>query len=258
MLPAVNCAENLKQKKVKAMNSYGKTDIGLKRSSNQDTFSVCKLEGGEILAVVCDGMGGAKAGNVASERASKAVTEFVKKSYRFNMDYNAAEALLNNAIVSANIEVYDYSLNNPELKGMGTTVVAAIVAEDYTVISHLGDSRAYKINDEITQITRDHSVVQSLVESGKLTPEEARVHPRKNVITKALGIEENVIPENSDCSLEKGDILLLCSDGLSNYVEIPVIKEIVRKGPIEEAAEKLINEANRNGGGDNITVALVY
>jgi len=240
------------------MNSYGKTDIGLRRSSNQDTFSVCRLEGGEILCIVCDGMGGAKAGNVASERASIAITEFVKKSYRYNMDYNAAEALLNNAIVSANIEVYDYSLKNSELKGMGTTVVAAIVSENYTVIAHLGDSRAYKIGEEITQITRDHSVVQSLVESGKLTPEEARVHPRKNVITKALGIEENVIPENSDCFLNSGEILLLCSDGLSNYVETSVIKSIVQNNPIEQAAEMLINEANRNGGGDNITVALVY
>ena len=240
------------------MNSCGKTDIGLRRSSNQDTFSVCKLEGGEILGVVCDGMGGAKAGNIASARASEAITKFVKKSYRYNMDYNAAEALLNNAIVSANIEVYDYSLNNPELKGMGTTVVAAIVAENYTVIAHLGDSRAYKIGDEITQITRDHSVVQSLVESGKLTPEEARVHPRKNVITKALGIEENVIPENSDCSLDSGEVLLLCSDGLTNYVDTSAIKAIVQSNPPEQAAGLLIDEANRNGGGDNITAVLVY
>ena len=240
------------------MNSYGKTDIGLRRSSNQDTFSVCKLEGGEILCVVCDGMGGAKAGNVASERASEAIVKFVNKSYRYNMDFNAAQALLNNAIISANIEVYDQSLKNPDLKGMGTTVVAAIVAENYTVIAHLGDSRAYKIGDEITQLTRDHSVVQSLVESGKLTPQEARVHPRKNVITKALGIEENVIPENSDCELSAGEILLLCSDGLTNYVETSVIKEIIRTTPTEQAAEKLIAEANRNGGGDNITVALVY
>lgn len=240
------------------MNSYGKTDIGLRRSSNQDTFAVSKLEGGEILCVVCDGMGGAKAGNVASERACNAIQKFVNKSYRYNMDCNAAQSLLNNAIISANIEVYDHSLNNPELRGMGTTVVAAIVAEDYTVIAHLGDSRAYKIGDEITQLTRDHSVVQSLVESGKLTPEEARVHPRKNVITRALGIEENVIPENSDCDLKTGEILLLCSDGLTNYVETSVIKSIVQSTPIEEAARRLIDEANRNGGGDNITVALVY
>lgn len=240
------------------MNSYGKTDIGLRRSSNQDTFSVCKLEGGEILSIVCDGMGGAKAGNIASARASEAITKFVNKSYRYNMDYNAAEALLNNAIISANIEIYDYSLNDPELKGMGTTVVAAIVADDYTVIAHLGDSRAYKIGDEITQITRDHSVVQSLVESGKLTPEEARVHPRKNVITRALGIEENVIPENSDCSLKEGEVLLLCSDGLTNYVDTSVIKSIVKSNPLEQVAELLIDEANRNGGGDNITAVLVY
>ena len=240
------------------MNSYGKTDIGLRRSSNQDTFSVCDLPSGEILAVVCDGMGGAKAGNVASECAVDAVMKFVRKSYRFDMDYIAMESLLNNAIISANIEVYDISLKKPELEGMGTTVVAAIVTEKFTVISHLGDSRAYVVGDKITQITRDHSVVQSLVESGKLTPEEARVHPRKNVITKALGIEENVIPENSNCELNKGEKLLLCTDGLSNYVETEVIKNIVNNNPIETVAEKLVNEANRNGGGDNITVVLVY
>jgi len=240
------------------MNSYGKTDIGLRRSSNQDTFSVCDLPGGETLAIVCDGMGGAKAGNVASECATEAIMKFVRKSYRYNMDYNAAESLLNNAIVSANIEVYDNSLKNPALEGMGTTVVAAIVSKDYTVIAHLGDSRAYIVGEDIIQLTRDHSVVQSLVESGKLTPEEARVHPRKNVITKALGIEENVIPENSECNLKAGDKLLLCTDGLTNYVDTSVIKSIIDNNPIEAVAKELINEANRNGGGDNITVAIVY
>ena len=240
------------------MNSYGKTDIGLRRSTNQDTFFVCDLPDGAALAIVCDGMGGAKAGNVASERAANAISKYVVNSYRFDMSYDAAENLLNNAIASANIEVYDYSLKNPELKGMGTTVVAAIVAKDFTVVSHLGDSRAYVIGEQIHQITRDHSVVQSLVESGKLTPEEARVHPRKNVITKALGIEENVFPENSDCNINEGEILLLCSDGLTNYVETSVIKSIFDNNPIEMVAELLIAEANRNGGGDNITVAIVY
>lgn len=240
------------------MNSYGKTDIGLKRSSNQDCFSVYELDGGEILGIVCDGMGGAKAGNVASRRATDAIKKFVSKSYRYNMDYNAALSLLNNAITSANIEVYDYALKNPELKGMGTTVVAAIVSKDFTVISHLGDSRAYKVGDEIVQLTRDHSVVQSLIESGKLTPEEARVHPRKNVITKALGIEENVFPENSECELKEGEMLLLCTDGLTNYVETSVIHSIVKNNPIESVAKELIDEANRNGGGDNITVAIIY
>lgn len=240
------------------MNSYGKTDIGLKRSSNQDTFSVCTLPGGEILAIVCDGMGGAKAGNVASERAVKAIEKFVNNSYRYNMDYFATETLLNNAIASANIEIYDFSLKNPDYSGMGTTVVAAIVAKDFTVISHLGDSRAYKINEEITQITRDHSVVQSLIESGKLTPEEARVHPRKNVITKALGIEENVRPENSSCDIRDGDVLMLCTDGLTNYASLSVIKRIIADNPPETAVDLLIAEANRNGGGDNITVVLVY
>ena len=240
------------------MNSYGKTDIGLKRSPNQDTFKTLELPNGAILAVVCDGMGGAKAGNVASEKAVDAIVKYITNSYRAGLDKDSAESLLNKAITSANISVYDIALKNPELQGMGTTVVAAIVTKDFTVIAHLGDSRAYLIGEEITQLTRDHSVVQSLVESGKLTPEEARLHPRKNVITKALGIEENVFPENSNCDFKEGNTLLLCSDGLTNYVETSVIKQIISDMPPNEAVECLIDTANKNGGGDNITALIVF
>ena len=226
------------------MRSYGKTDIGLRRSSNQDAFSISMLPDGAILAVVCDGMGGANAGNV-------------ERSYRLGLSFDGAAALLNNAIISANIEVYDLSLKDPNLKGMGTTVVAAIVTNDFTVISHVGDSRAYIVGNEIRQVTRDHSVVQSLIESGKLTPEQARVHPRKNVITRALGTEEDVLPENNRCDLSVGETLLLCTDGLSNYVDTSGIKSIIESTQAEAVAEALINEANKNGGGDNITVVTV-
>ena len=239
------------------MKSYGKTDIGKKRSSNQDTFAICDLPEGAVLAIVCDGMGGAKAGNVASKTAVEAISRYVERSYRIGLDYDGAAEILNKAILSANIEVYENSLKNPDLKGMGTTVVAAIATDDFTVIAHLGDSRAYIVGEQITQITRDHSVVQSLIESGKLTPEEARVHPRKNVITKALGIEENVFPENTRCDVAFGETLLLCTDGLTNYVDTPVIKSIISNNNPEDVVEALVEEANRSGGGDNITALTV-
>ena len=239
------------------MKCYGKTDIGKKRSSNQDEFAICELTDNAVLAVVCDGMGGAKAGNIASKTAVDAICRYVERSYRNGLDYEGATDILNKAIVSANIEVYDISLKDPELKGMGTTVVAAIATDDFTTIAHLGDSRAYIVGEQITQITRDHSVVQSLIESGKLTTEEARVHPRKNVITKALGIEENVFPENNRCEFAFGETLLLCSDGLSNYVDAETIKNIVATNDRAEVVDALIKKANKSGGGDNITALIV-
>ena len=239
------------------MKCYGKTDIGKKRSSNQDEFAILELMDGAVLAVVCVGMGGAKAGNVASKTAVDSICRYVERSYRKGLDYDGATDILNKAIISANIEVYDISAKNPELKGMGTTVVAAIATDDFTTIAHLGDSRAYIVGEQITQITRDHSVVQSLIESGKLTPEEARIHPRKNVITKALGIEENVFPENSRYDFDFGETLLLCSDGLSNYVDTKTIKEIIDNNDREVVVDALIEKANQSGGGDNITALIV-
>lgn len=235
----------------------GKTDVGVKRQTNQDSFAVLPLEDGSVFAIVCDGMGGANAGNVASSLAVKIITDFVERSYRFGIDYSSAVSILNNAISSANLEIYDWALKNPELKGMGTTVVASIISKDFTAIAHVGDSRAYFVNEDIHQITKDHSVVQSLIESGKLTPEEARVHPRRNVITRALGIEENIIPDNSECNMNLNDTLLLCSDGLSNFVEADVIKNIINNNSINTVADALIAEANKNGGGDNITAVVV-
>ena len=239
------------------MKCYGKTDIGKKRSSNQDEFNICELPDGAVLAVVCDGMGGAKAGNVASKTAVDAICRYVERSYRVGLDYDGATDILNKAIISANIEVYDISLKTPDLKGMGTTVVAAIATDDFTTIAHLGDSRAYIVGETITQITRDHSVVQSLIESGKLTPEEARVHPRKNVITKALGIEENVFPDNNRYDFDFGETLLLCSDGLTNYVDTETIKSIIDNNDKSVVVEALIDMANKAGGGDNITAVIV-
>lgn len=239
------------------MNIKGKTDIGIKRHSNQDTFALKTLDDGSVLAVVCDGMGGANAGNVASKTATEVIVSFFERSYRRGLNSEGIMALLQSAILSANIEIYGKSQKDEELKGMGTTVVAAFVSSGLCVVSHVGDSRAYLVSDEVVQLTRDHSVVQSLVESGKLTPEEARVHPRRNVITRALGIEPEVLVDSDEHIVKEGEVLLLCSDGLSNFVSTKEIKEIFGAVSFEEVTEALVEKANKNGGGDNITVVTV-
>ncbi len=238
------------------MQIYSKTDIGLTRHSNQDAVFTSTLEDGAVFAIVCDGMGGANAGNVASDMAVRVISEYITQSYRIGMDFYDIEKMFKNAISSANMEIYDMSLNNDELKGMGTTVVAALVRDGTAVIAHVGDSRAYMAGESLKAITRDHSVVQSLVESGKITPEDAKVHPRKNVITRALGTEENVVVDSCQIKLDTNDILLLCTDGLSGYADEDSIYEVL-KADISQSADSLIELAKAGGGRDNITVAVI-
>lgn len=227
------------------------------RTDNQDAYFAGKITDDSVFAVVCDGMGGANAGNVASELAVRHISEYVIRSYRDGMDMTDTEKTLKNAIVSANISLYDKAVNNAELAGMGTTAVAAFVKDGTAVIAHVGDSRIYLVNGEIKQLTRDHSVVQSLIESGKITPEDAKVHPRKNVITRALGAEENVAVDSDCLNLSNGDTLLLCSDGLTNFLDDKDILKVFQNNDISAVAERLVEEANENGGGDNITVVTV-
>ncbi|MCQ2478627.1 MAG: Stp1/IreP family PP2C-type Ser/Thr phosphatase [Clostridia bacterium] len=232
-------------------------DKGKVRATNQDAFKTEMLDGNTCLAVVCDGMGGANAGNVASSTAVKSIVRYVSNSYRKDFDGFKISDLLKNAVISANIELYGMSVSNPSYKGMGTTVVAAIIKDNVAYICNVGDSRAYLVNGELTQITKDHSVVQSLIESGKLTAEQARVHPDKNVITKALGVDENILPDNFVQELCLGDTILICTDGLTNYVEPEDILKILKKNEVKKVADTLIDTANSNGGGDNITVVTV-
>lgn len=239
------------------MQIFSKTDRGRVRTDNQDAYFAGKITDGSVFAVVCDGMGGANAGNVASELAVRHISEYVIRSYRDGMDMTDTEKTLKNAIVSANISLYDKAVNNAELAGMGTTAVAAFVKDGTAVIAHVGDSRIYLVNGEIKQLTRDHSVVQSLIESGKITPEDAKVHPRKNVITRALGAEENVAVDSDCINLSDGDTLLLCSDGLTNFLDDKDILTVFQNNDISAVAERLVEEANKNGGGDNITVVTV-
>lgn len=239
------------------MEIYSKIDKGVIRHSNQDAFFAGEISQDTTFAVVCDGMGGAKAGNVASETAVKTISEYIIKSYRNNMSVDDIIKTLKNAITSANIEIYDLSKANEHLSGMGTTVVAAVVRDGNAVIANVGDSRIYLVNDKLTQLTIDHSIVQTLIESGKITVEDAKVHPRKNVITRALGAESEVAIDVAEYNLSKGETLLLCTDGLTNFATEKDILNTFKQNNISDVSEKLVALANQGGGGDNITVVTL-
>lgn len=236
---------------------HSKIDKGVIRNSNQDAFIAGEIAKNFTFAIVCDGMGGANAGNVASEIAVKTVSEYLYNSYRENMSIDEVERVIKNAITSANLKIFDRASKNETLKGMGTTIVVAVVKDNETVIAHVGDSRIYLVNDRLTQLTKDHSIVQTLIESGKITPEDASMHPRKNVITRALGVEEEVIVDTDFLSLNPNDTLLLCSDGLTNFVTQETILETFLQNDITNVTEKLVDLANQGGGGDNITVVTL-
>ena len=239
------------------MKIFSKTDTGRVRKANQDAYFAGRIADSAVFAVVCDGMGGANAGNVASQNAVRHISEYLIKSYRDSMRADEIEKMVRNAVISANIRLYDMSVGNAALSGMGTTVVLAFIRDGCAVIAHVGDSRIYLVNDEIKQLTRDHSVVQSRIEIGKITPEDAKVHPRKNVITRALGAEENVVVDSAVMSMSEGDTLLLCTDGLTNYLDDSDILNIFRSTDIADTPDSLVSKANLNGGGDNITVVTL-
>lgn len=240
------------------MRIVSKTDIGRIRRSNQDSYLTGELSGSVAWAVVCDGMGGANGGNVASAAAVKSISEHINASYREGMSANSVRNMLMSAISAANSNVFDMAQADANLLGMGTTVVVAIVIGKVAHIAHAGDSRAYIINkDSIEQITRDHSVVQSMVENGEITEEQAKVHPNRNVITRALGVDDRIDIDYNEVVLRDGDTIMICTDGLTNYVENEQILELSNSCKFYEYPEKLIDMANDNGGGDNITVVMM-
>lgn len=239
------------------MRIFSKTDKGRVRSDNQDAYFAGRISDNAVFAVVCDGMGGANAGNVASENAVRHISEYIIRSYRDSMDISELEKTVRNAVTSANIELYDMSASEQSLSGMGTTAIIALIKDGESVIANVGDSRIYLVNENIKQLTRDHSVVQSLIESGKITPEDAKYHPRKNVITRAIGAEGSVTADSSVIRLNRGDSLLLCTDGLSNYLDDNEILSVFKNTDISAVPEALVEKANLNGGGDNITVVTL-
>lgn len=241
------------------MNIYSKTDIGKKRELNQDSFFTGKFDNGAVLAVVCDGMGGAKCGNVASEKAASIISDYIVKSYSPKMNSTSIEKLLRAAVQSANLEVYGLSSSNEEYRGMGTTAVVALIIDNLAHIVHVGDSRAYLItNSDIEQLTSDHSVVQAMINKGEISAQEAKNHPRKNIITRAIGAEETVLCDYSIVLKPENATILICTDGLTNHIDEQSLYKIIKTTPQEECAAALINKANEDGGTDNITAVLIY
>lgn len=240
------------------MKIIGETHQGLVRSSNQDSYAFGDFSPDSCWAVVCDGMGGANGGNIASQSAVKIAAEDLCLNFREGMNDNSVKNLLQTMVSRANYCVYTKAQEDEELSGMGTTIVAAVVSQGKAHIVHIGDSRAYLISgSEISQITKDHSIVQMMLDNGQITPDQAKEHPRKHIITRAIGVEQTIQPDYDEIDLPPDSILMLCTDGLTNFVEDDEIFTLVTQGEFEGAAERLVQLANQNGGGDNITVVAV-
>lgn len=239
------------------MLMIGKTDKGLVRESNQDDFAVGNLAGGAAFAVVCDGMGGANGGNIASKTAVEIIKKAIPDGFSENFTTEDIKTLITNSVNKANEAIYKTACENSDLYGMGTTVVAAVIKDGVVTVANAGDSRAYLVGDEITQLTHDHSVVQEMVENGKITSDEAMTHPQKNIITRALGVDKSIDIDFAEKKMADGEKLLICTDGLTNLLTDAEIFKILKDTEIGKTAEILVTAANDNGGNDNITVVVV-
>ena len=238
------------------MLNFARTSVGKIRKMNQDNFYVS--EDGS-LNVLADGMGGYLGGEVASRIATEATVKYLKEHFDKHKEYQKEDILkiIDDAIQYANAEVYKKSREVEELEQMGTTLEICLVYKDRIFIAHIGDSRVYRIRKGIMRkLTKDHSYVQSLVEDGTITKEEAEHHPKKNMLIKALGCEEKMEPDIMVKGFQDGDIILICSDGLTNMMTEEQIFNVI-KNNIENAADELIREANNNGGMDNITLIII-
>lgn len=221
---------------------------GERHETNQDNFAISLQEENGIV-LIADGMGGHRAGDTASKMAIDLVLEHCKE--------NEPESV-GQAISVANRAIYDKGRSEEAYAGMGTTIVMCMVRENVGYIAHVGDSRAYLLHgEELTQLTRDHSLVEELMQHGEISEEEARVHPMKNIITMALGVEEEITPTFSETVFRDGDSLLLCSDGFSNVVSEDVIKETLLRQPPSKSVPFLCEEAKRCGSTDDITVIVL-
>jgi protein phosphatase len=236
-----------------------KTDTGLVRPQNEDALAVHPECG---LAVLADGMGGYEAGEVASQIATETVIRCLSGILQPDTTFPSADALhalLADAIRDANAAIIEAARVTPEYAGMGTTIVVAVVQPAILTIAHVGDSRAYRLrNDMLLQITKDHSLLQEQIDAGLLTVEESRYAANRNLVTRAVGVDSMVATEIHDHAMEEGDVYLLCSDGLSDMVDDGRILEILRLHghQLQEACDALVEEANRQGGRDNISVIL--
>ena len=241
------------------MKYWGVSDPGCTRTQNQDTYQVETLNRNTLLCVVCDGMGGAKSGNVASTLAADVFVQEVKRSWKSDMDPEALDQMLRGAVKLANFTVHDQSQQFEEFTGMGTTLVAALVQGKHATVINVGDSRCYSVTaDGVRQLTTDHSLVQMMIQRGELTPERAKNYPGKNLITRAIGTEPVVECDIFHRRLTSGECLLLCTDGLSNLLDDQeILFEVVHGANKQSICERLLAIAKNRGAPDNVTCVLI-
>ena len=241
------------------MEHWGLSETGQVRAQNQDVYRIEELDRNTVLAAVCDGMGGAKSGNIASRLAIDVFTEEVRCSYKSSMSQEQVEQLLQNAVKLANFTVYDQARQFADFAGMGTTLVAALISGKNATIVNVGDSRCYHItHSDIRRITVDHSLVQMMVDRGEIAPEEARDYPGRNYITRAVGTEPTVESDVFAIRLERGDAMLLSSDGLHNEVDDQeILFEVVHGVNNDNCCKRLFDIADKRGSPDNVTCVLV-
>ncbi len=236
------------------MKAFALTDVGKNRVTNQD-YVYCKSDAvGNLpnIFIVADGMGGHKAGDIASVTAVDAVLKSIEQSQKTDVI-----SIMEEAVREANKTLYEKSKSNEEWAGMGTTLVLATVVDSTIFVANIGDSRLYLIDDGIHQITRDHSYVEEMVSIGEIDKSEARTHSKKNIITRAIGVEEETHADFFEVQFKKGDKLLMCSDGLTNMIEDnDILSVIAGNNDIESMVHKLIDLANDSGGKDNIAVLI--
>lgn len=241
------------------MEAFGLTDLGLVRKQNQDDYRITELGEKSLLAVVCDGMGGAKSGNVASKLASDVFSSEVERSFTPDLNIEQAETILREACGLANRAVFEHSQLSEDFTGMGTTLVAILIKDDFAVAVNIGDSRVYRINDDgIYCVSVDHSVVEMMIRRGEISREQARTHPQKNLITRAVGTEASVECDAFRLELTPGDRFLLCSDGLSNLLaDQEILFEVLHGTKKNDCCKRLLQIAKDRGAPDNVTSVLV-
>ena len=241
------------------MQFWGVTDPGCVRTQNQDTYQMEQLDRNTLLCVVCDGMGGAKSGNVASALAVDVFVQEVRRVYHAGMTQQEIDQMMEGAVKLANFTVYDQGQQFEEFSGMGTTLVAVLVHNLEMTAVNVGDSRAYCVNrNGIRQVTVDHSVVQMMIDRGELTSEQAKTYPGKNYITRAIGTEAVVLCDLYHMDLERGDCLVLCTDGLSNVMDDQeILFEVVHGVNKQYCCQRLLEIAKNRGAPDNVTGVLV-
>lgn len=237
---------------------FAKTDIGKARQTNQDFYYISSPEEVIQLYILADGMGGYKGGDIASCLAVDSVKKYIESNYATTeKEKESLQTLIKNAIEYANMVVYEKSKVSQELEGMGTTIEVCLIYNNRAYIGHIGDSRIYRLRKEfLKRVTVDHSYVEKLIKDGTITREESYTHPKKNMLTKALGCTSYVEPDVMVKGFQKEDILVLCSDGLTNLITEEQLETIIRQN-LEKAAENLIEKANELGGYDNITVIII-